>query len=129
MNHMPKVTIAYALLLILVGCFAYFVWAQQSSMTALIPAYAGAIFLVGGLLAARDFYRMHVMHVMVLLALVLLFGTAGSIGKMPALLRGEEVLRPLAVKVQFATAALTSLYLALAIRSFIVARLARKNPD
>jgi len=120
--NMPRITIFYSLILIALGLFAYFVWADQSSRTALIPAYAGGIFLLGGLLSTQEKIRKHMMHVLVFLALGLLFATARSFTQIPALLAGEEVLRPLAVKVQFATAVVTIGFLALAIRSFILAR-------
>lgn len=96
-------------------------------MTALIPSFAGILFLILGFLAHREFYRKHVMHVVVLLAGVLFAATVRGLMKLPDLIAGAELERPLAVKVQSATAILTFFLLVFLIRSFIQARLASKN--
>jgi len=124
---MPKITIAYGSLLILVGLFAYFVWGDARSMTALIPAYAGALFLVLGIIALRQAFMKHAMHLAAALSLVLFLATFRGLMTLPALLQGEEVARPLAVQVQSVTAVFSFIFVVLCIADFVRIRRLRKS--
>lgn len=120
---MPKITLIYSVALILLGLFAYFIWGDQQSWTALIPSAGGVLVLIFGLFALKEKLRMHAMHVTALLSLILFLGTVRGVPSFFQLLQGEEVARPLAAKVQSITALLSLIYIVLCIRSFILARL------
>lgn len=124
--NMPRITIVFASLLILLGLFGYFVWGDQQSWTALIPSFAGLLFLITGLIALKDRCRKHAMHIAAVLSLLLIAGTFRSLPKFLQLMQGEDVARPLAVKVQSISFILTLVFLILCIRSFVLARSAQK---
>src|SRR5436309_4940983 len=62
-------TIVFGLLLILLGVGGYFGTARHS-LTALIPAIPGVLFILLGMTARNPRYRMHAMHVAAALALI-----------------------------------------------------------
>ena len=79
---MPTTTIACGALLILVGIIGYVhgVMNDKASVTALIPAFFGIVFVILGLLSnAKESLRKHLMHVAVTLALLGFLMTAGRI--------------------------------------------------
>lgn len=117
---MPSLTRIVGFLLILLGIAGY-VGTGMVSMTALIPALVGAVFLVLALAARRPQARKHVMHAALALALVLILGVAPRI--MGAVNAGE-VSRP-AVLAQIAMAVILLVYVLLGVKSFIDARRAR----
>lgn len=123
---MPKITIIYGAVLILLGLLAYFVWGNQTSTTALIPSYAGILFVLLGLLALKERFLKHAMHTAALLSLLFLAATFRGLLQLPALLAGEEVARPLAVQVQSASAVLSAIFVVLCVVDFIRIRRARK---
>lgn len=120
---MPRITVVFALLYIALGLGGFFLTGAVHK-TALIPAVIGVVLLVLGLLGGKEKLRMHVMHAALLVGLLALFGTAGSLAKLPAAFEGTAE-RPGAVYAQAATAVLSLIYLALGVRSFIAARRAR----
>lgn len=123
---MPIITIVLGGLLIVIGVASRLV-SDSPSATVLIPAWLGAGLAVLGIVAAaRPAARMHVMHAAVLIALAGIIGGAGAVVHLPALFSGGPVERPLAVAARSLTAALCLVYLVLAIRSFVAARLARR---
>lgn len=123
---MPNVTLGYGALLVLLGLGGY-LGSGMASITALIPAFFGAVFVVLGLIArAKPGARMHVMHVAVLLALFAIAGSLRGAVKLPALLAGTAQ-RPMAIIAQTVMLVLSAGYMALAIRSFVTARRARKQ--
>ncbi|MEK7414900.1 MAG: hypothetical protein AAB263_16420 [Planctomycetota bacterium] len=122
---MPTITIVLGVLLIILGV-ASRVLSDSPSWTVLIPAIIGALFLVLGLLALRQALRKHAMHAAALVALLAIGGSIGGLLKLPALLSGGEIERPLAVVARSLTCVLSFTFLVLAIRSFVVARLERK---
>lgn len=119
---MAKITLVFAALLILLGVGAYFVTGMQS-WTALIPAIAGALLLVCGLIAQDPAKRKHAMHAAVLLAVL---GIAGGIPGVIKLIRwgttGAEPARPAAAWVQGIMSALLLPYVVLCVKSFVDAR-------
>jgi hypothetical protein len=118
---LPRLTILYAILLILLGVAGYTL-SGAASVTALIPAFFGMPVLVAGLLALNEKWRKHAMHAAAALALLGVLGTARAAAKIPALLTGGEVARPAAVAAQLVMLALSAVFLALCIRSFVAAR-------
>ena len=121
---MPRTTVVLSILLILLGLGAYF-GAGRSSVTALIPAFFGLPLLILGLLARKDQLRKHTMHVAAGLALIGFLGTVPGLYKVFALLGGGAVERPAAVVVQAIMALMCAIFIALSIRSFVLARRSR----
>jgi len=118
---MLSITRLVGVVLIVVGVVSY--WGTgRVSMTALIPAFFGAVFVVLALLATRDAARRHAMHAAVAFALVALLGTLPRL--VPALTSGQ-IARP-AVLAQLAMTLALLAYIVLGIRSFIAARRSRE---
>jgi hypothetical protein len=70
---MPLVTRVVGFLLILLGVVGY-VGTGAASVTALIPAFVGALFLILALVARNPGARKHVMHAAVAIALLAVLG-------------------------------------------------------
>lgn len=119
---MARNTIFFAALLIVLGVGAYLVTGMQS-WTALIPAIAGALLLVCGLIGLDPNKRKHAMHAAVLLAVL---GFAGGAPGVIKLLKwaagGVEPARPAAVWVQTLMSAVLLPYIVMCVKSFIDAR-------
>ncbi len=121
---MPRITIAFGVILILMGLAGYFL-TGMASVTALIPAFFGAPLAILGWIAFKPGARKHAMHVAAALALLGLGGTVPGVIKLIRAAGGAELARPPAVIVQSIMATLCLLFLVLCIRSFIAARRAR----
>jgi hypothetical protein len=117
---MASTTRTFGLILILLGAASY-ILTGRTSVTALIPAFFGAIFVVLALVARSDAARKHAMHAAVALALLGLLGTLGRL--VPAILAGN-LMRP-AVLAQLVMSVLLGIYIALGMKSFKDARRAR----
>ena len=117
---MPSTTRTLGIVLILLGLASYF-GTGRTSMTALIPAFFGAVFIILALAARSESARKHVMHAAVALALVGLLGTLARL--VPAIAAGQ-LMRP-AVLAQLAMSVLLIGYIALGVKSFKDARRAR----
>lgn len=124
---MPIVTIILAVLLIALGLVSRAL-SDSPSITVLVPAFIGGLFLVAGLVALKAGARRHAMHAAALLAVLAIAGSAGALPQLPTLLSGGEVQRPLAVVARSVTFLLCAGFLGLAVRSFIRARRARSTP-
>lgn len=117
---MPSTTRLFGLILIVLGIASYTL-TGRTSLTALIPAIFGAIFIACALVARREVARKHAMHAAVAVGLV---GALASLGRaVPAVMDGGAA-RP-AVMAQIAMAILLIVYVALGVQSFIAARKAR----
>lgn len=123
---MPTFTIIIGLLLIVLGVASRML-SDSPSITVLIPAFLGLAFLIAGLVALRDGARKHAMHAAAMLALLGIIGGAPALLHLPALLSGGEVVRPLAVGARSLTVLLCAVFLVVAIRSFVRARLLRRT--
>jgi uncharacterized membrane protein HdeD (DUF308 family) len=111
---MPKITLAIAALLILLGVGAFYV---SSSNTALLPAAVGLLLLAcGGLAIAFDGARKHLMHVAAAVALL------GALAPAAALAIRAAKMSPLALSVNLGMLALCVALLVLQIRAFKRAR-------
>jgi hypothetical protein len=119
---MPAVTRATGFLLILLGVAGY-VGTGGASLTALIPAMVGALFLILALVARSPEARKHVMHAAVAIALL---GVLGVVPRVVTAVNAGEVRRP-AVLAQLAMAAILGVYVLLGVKSFVDARKARRG--
>jgi hypothetical protein len=120
---MPLTTRTLGIVLILLGLISYF-GTGRTSVTALIPAFFGAVFVILALAANNPSARKHVMHAAVAIALLGLLGTLGRL--IPALVAGQ-LTRP-AVLAQLVMSVLLIGYIALGVKSFKEARRARVAP-
>lgn len=120
---MPKLTIGYGLILILLGVGGY-LGSGRASITALIPAFFGVPLLIAGVLALNPGRRMHAMHAAAALALLGAAGSVRGLLSLPALIQGTAE-RPQAVIAQTVMFVLSAVFVALCVRSFIAARRAR----
>lgn len=114
---MPSTTRNFGIILIVLGLLSYF-GTGRISVTALIPAFFGALFVVLALVARNASARKHAMHAAVALALLGLLGTLGRL--VPALFDGQ-LARP-AVLAQLVMTVLLAIYIALGVKSFKEAR-------
>ena len=120
--QMTSVTRTVGFLLILLGVVGY-IGTGMASLTALIPAMLGAIFLILAMVARNADARKHAMHAAVALALLSVLGTVPRI--IPAVQAGE-ISRP-AVMAQIAMSVILLIYVLLGVKSFIDARRSRQG--
>lgn len=117
---MPGTTRLFGLILIVLGIASYTL-TGRTSLTAMIPAFFGAAFLICAMIARRESMRPHAMHAAVAIGLI---GALAALGRgLPAALSGGAA-RP-AVMSQLAMGVMLLVYVALGVRSFIAARRAR----
>jgi len=116
---MASTTIVFGALLVLLGLGGY-VLSGAASVTALIPTFFGIPLMVLGVLARSESMRKHAMHGAAALALV---GCAGALFSLMRTPTGPR--SPAAAFSQAAMVALTAAFVALCVRSFKAARLAR----
>ena len=119
---MPATTRLFGLILIVLGVASYTL-TGRASVTALIPAFFGAVLVICALVARQESARKHAMHAAVAVGLI---GALAALGRgVPAALAGDAT-RP-AVLSQLAMGVLLLVYVALGVRSFIAARRARQG--
>ena len=117
---MPGTTRLFGLILIVLGITSYSL-TGRTSLTAMIPAFFGAAFLICAMVARKESMRKHAMHVAVAVGLI---GAIAALARgVPAALGGSPT-RP-AVLAQLAMGVLLLIYVALGVQSFIAARRAR----
>jgi uncharacterized membrane protein HdeD (DUF308 family) len=121
---MPIVTIVYGLLLVVLGV-GFYAGTGEASVTALIPAFFGVPLLVCGVLARRERLLKHAMHAAAVLGLLAFLGGLPGLVRFFVFIHGGTVARPNAVLEQAILAALSLVFVALCVRSFIEARRAR----
>lgn len=125
---MPTMTLALGIVLNLIGILAYSLQEGDRSVTALIPAFIGGIFLILGGMACSAKLRMHSVHGALVLALILGAYCIYSVVMM-LLNLGDPASTVLKMFSFLTTGSVCIAYIALAIRSFRQARLARKEAD
>lgn len=114
---MPKQTLIFAALLILLGVGAFLF---SGSRTALMPAYPGILLaILGGLALAFEGGRRHFMHVAAVVALLGALAPAAALG-----IRAAQM-SPLALSVNVGMLVLCGVLLVQMVRSFIAVRRAR----
>ncbi len=123
---MAKTSIGFGVALIVLGLGGYFATGAQSP-TALIPAAAGLLLVVCGLLGRNPRMRMHAMHAAALVGVLGLAGSASGVGQLVKLLTGESVARPAAAVSKSIMALLCLAFVVLTVRSFVAARIARRK--
>jgi fucose 4-O-acetylase-like acetyltransferase len=123
---MPKATIFFGVLLILLGLVGYLGTGHQHP-TALIPLYFGAALAIcGGLAHTADARRrMMVMHVAVTIALLGFLGTITGVVEFIRMEAGHYTPYPAAAESKAAMCLICLFYVLLAVRSFIAARRGR----
>lgn len=127
---MAKLTIVFGILLILIGVVGYVATGSEHP-TALIPAGAGVLFVIFGVLAGSESpkKRMLWMHVSVTAALLLFLSLIKADIDVIRLSRGVSFPYPAAVIEKSATSLLSLIYVLFCVRSFIAARRQRSlNP-
>jgi len=117
-------TIGIGVALILLGLIGYFATGARS-LTALIPAFFGAALAALGRLSREGKRRKLVMHIAVIVGLLGFAGSVPGVWKLIRMLGGAEIARPAAAVSQSIMAALTGVFVALCVKSFIDAR---RNP-
>ena len=149
---MPRVTIFFAVLLILLGIVGYAgtptaatstgldaspsstsadtnTASEQSkrSVTALIPAFTGGLLLIFGLIALNERWRMHAMHGAVLIGLLgfLAAGGRGASG-VAKVMTSDVAVNGRSLFFVCAMAVLCGVYVGLSVNSFIQARKRRR---
>ncbi len=119
---MAATTRLVGLILAALGILSY-VGTGRTSVTALIPAFFGVVFVILAWVARNESVRKHVMHAAMVIALLGILGTAWRL--VPELLAGTLDFGRVAVWAQIATVVLLAWYLVKGIQSFRAARLAR----
>lgn len=119
---MAKRTSILGILLILLGVISYFITAMVS-ITALIPAFFGIVFLVLGWLAARkEDWRKHIMHGAAVLSVLGIIGSIGGLFNLIGALFGGGFDQSSGSIARAIMAILLIIYLVMAVKSFIDAR-------
>jgi hypothetical protein len=121
---MARTTIVFALILIALGVVSYVGTAAQS-VTALIPAFFGAVLGLLGWVGLNERYRKHALHAAVVVGVVGFLGAARGLPGLLDWMSGTQVDRPVAVVAQSAMAVLMAVYVGLCLKSFADARRAR----
>lgn len=119
-------TVAIGAALVVLGIAGY-VAASGASPTALIPSVFGTALVILGWLAYDDRRRKTAMHIAAAVGLLGFLGSLRGLLRLPGLLTGAAVERPLAVASQSIMAALTGVFVALCVKSFIDARRPRSR--
>ncbi len=124
---MASTTMVIGGLMIVLGLAGYF-GTGMASLTALIPAAFGLLFVILGAVARSEPARKHAMHAAAALSLLGFLATARSLAALPNALSGGPTPRGAAAVYSQATFALLSgILLALCVKSFIEARRARRT--
>ena len=118
---MANLTIGVGVWLVVLGIVGY-VATGMVSVTALIPAFFGAVLAGLGLMARAEGRRRTAMHLAMGLALLGLLGSIGGLAPAMQWLAGGEVERPAAALSRSLMAITLVVYLVLGVRSFIAAR-------
>jgi ABC-type uncharacterized transport system permease subunit len=121
---MAPLAIAFGALLTLLGGGVYF-YTEMVSVTALIPAFFGIPLIVLGVIAGNEKFRMHAMHGAALVGLIG-FAIPGYM-VIAGLIRGDAF--NAAKQEQAAMAGICGVFLGLCVKSFIDARMARKQKE
>ena len=123
---MTKTSIAFGIILMILGLFSYF-GISSESITALIPTFLGIPVLILGFLALNEKFLKHAMHGAAVLMLLGFGGTVGGLIKFFRMLSGEVFERPSAITIQAIMALICFIFLTIAIKSFIDARRKRSE--
>ena len=108
---------------------AYRSWIASGAPFATIVSMCGLgiLLIVSGLLARHPKLHMHAMHVAVLVALLGFGATVSAMSKIPLLLTHSADTQGAAYLAKIATALVCGIFVILCVRSFVTARLLRKE--
>jgi hypothetical protein len=123
---MPRTAVIIGALLILLGILSFLLSGFQS-WTALIPTGFGLIIAALGVVARQEKSRRDAMHAAAGVGLIGLLATVSGFVKLYRLLNGDEGLRPAAVISQSIMFVLCTIFVGLAVNSFIEARRKREQ--
>ena len=123
---MPTISLIFGFLLNVVGLLGFY-GTGATHYTALIPCALGLLLIVSALVARKEHLRRHAMHVAVLVSLIGFLGTASAFTKIPLLLDHAAGDKTPAFLAKIATALLCILFFILCLRSFVKARLMKKE--
>ncbi len=113
--------------MILLGIISY-IATGAASVTALIPAFFGIVFIGLGILGVKsESMRKHAMHAALLLAILAVGGSFGGLMGVLGVLGGNELERPAAAYSQAVMALLCIGFIVTGVRSFITARKEREE--
>ncbi len=118
---MPQITRIFGIVLTLIGIIGYLA-SGAASITALIPAFFGIIFIILGRLANKEAIRKHVMHAAVLLAFLGVLGSFTGLLDLFSWMGGNVEVNLLAASVRSLMALICIAYIVLGVKSFIDAR-------
>jgi hypothetical protein len=120
------VSIVCGVLLVVLGLVFYAV-TGLAHPTALIPVPFGLLLVLLGFVALKESLRKHAMHLAAVVGLLgFLGGAIMGLRGLPGLIAGTAE-RPLAVVEQLLMAVISLVLVALCVRSFVVARMRRKQ--
>ncbi|CAN5514600.1 hypothetical protein BH09SUM1_BH09SUM1_20670 [soil metagenome] len=123
---MAKITITYALLLLALGV-GFFFYTGGTHYTALIPAAFGFLFFGLGILSlVKPSLNKHLMHAAAMLAVLAIAGSASGVVAILKNVTGGAVAASPAATEKTMMFFLSVAFLAMCVRSFIMARRARK---
>lgn len=125
---MVRETFTFAILLVLLGVISYFGTGGES-ITALIPAFFGVVFLLLAQIMRDESKAKHAGHAAAVLALLGLVGSARGVPGFLTLAQGGEVERPAAAVAQFLMTLGCLVFLILGIKSFRDARKEREAAE
>jgi hypothetical protein len=117
---MPKTAIWCGRFLVLVGLigYAFGIYVNAKSWTALIPAIVGIVLMALGYVArSNERLRMHLMHAAILVALIGLIAAASRLA-----MKASEFTVSAASLSQIAMGVICLVFIILSVRSFIAAR-------
>ena len=118
---MAPTTIVFGIMLVVLGLVGY-VGTGAASVTALIPAFFGAVLGLLGWLGLNERYRKRALHVATVVGVVGFLGAAPGLAALINLIAGTEVERPAAVMAQSVMAVLTAVFVGMCLKSFLSAR-------
>ena len=118
---MSAITIVFGVLFIVLGVGG-FVLTGSEHKTALIPAAFGIAYVICGLLARKDEMRKHAMHAAAMLGVIGFAATVPGVIKFAKMIGGEQIEQPAAAISKTIMCVLSTVFVALCVRSFIAAR-------
>jgi hypothetical protein len=124
--NMPKITIVYAVILILIGVISYLA-SGMVSITALIPAFFGIVVLILGIAAFSEKTRKRAMHIASVMGLIGFLVTVSGLFDVSAMLSGEQIARPGAAVGKSFMAIFSLIYFLICLWSFVSARVFKKR--
>ena len=123
LENMPLVAILEGAILIAMGVYFYLSPQEESSVTALIPAFIGLGLLIPGYLAYNPEMKMHAMHATAVFALI---GTLGGAMGIPDAIAGDGSRATIA---RIVLLLLCGGYMFFSIMSFRAARIKREQEE